>query len=1113
MAVQYVMESDAGTPGSVQSSLFNRGRLGAVLALLLLSTMSSWLGAQTVNSTLQGRVLDNTGAAIPGATVTAVNAANGLTRSVTASAVGDYQIPGLPAGDYTVNAEKQGFQKSAKKIHLDLGAAGNLDFALGIGQVQTQIEVQDVGAVAEPTRTMVSEVIDQQKIADLPVNGREFIDFALLAPGVTIGNTTSGSTDVIVEPVTKLSFAGQNIHYNFIAVDGADDISTASGIQRGTPPQESVQEFRVINTDYTTEFGRATAGIVNIITKSGTNDVHGSVYDYLRNDAMDATSILAVPGFHALRQNQFGGAIGGPIRKDKTFVFANYEGQRRTESPTYNSVVLQNLNTPGGINFVKVNVYGLPPENLFVMRDNNSDNGLVRIDQNFGNSNLFARYIINDGRLTNQSPLNNGFDLPSAFKNNNITDQSLAGGLTTVISPSWVNELRMQYAHRTFDFPVVSTQPHLEVANTFAVGVNRGNPDIYRESRFEVVDNLTHNFGNHTLSFGFNFDRVGTYESFPLFYPFEADFANLPAFLGIDTAAGCPANVNCPDPFVIFFQRFSTTTTPLFNEPSLAGGPAIYQGGPISAAIRNQSSATLDHTYEGFYVQDKWRASSKLTLNAGLRWEFETWPSGVLNTQWKNFDPRFGLAYSLGTAHNVVFRAGVGLFHGIIPSPLLMCQAPSCGGLTTYPGRTNENSLNANTGLFSFASSPFITYSALSALFGGGPFGTSGQANYPNGVAAGFCPVGIVPGYGPAGTLAGCGFLQPATIVRFDQNSQNPYGIQTSASLEFQPFKDALVSITGIHLRGVHLGSFYNVNQPDPSGTVQFYNSKGQASCKDMYFNFVASGILPANVPNCAGGSNVNFPSSMVIPGVPHVNGIPGFRNPNYSVFFEAKSGWDSVYDGLLINMNKRMSNNFSFAISYTWSHSIDNGPNPSFVLIPQDSASFGRERASSADDARHRFSGNAIFSSPKNWNVIARDFSFSTIVTLQSPQYFTKYAGFDSNGDVFGNNDRVGNEPRNTFKGDSMQTVDVRLERTFPIYEKMHLQFLAEAFNLFNTVNIRYFNTSYGAADFCGPDPLAPGCAGSSNTGREGSPNPSYGTPSAVFNPRQIQLALRLTW
>jgi hypothetical protein len=1100
MTVQCLAHSDAGTPGFVLSSPGSRRcYLHAGVCLMMLLTVSVWMSAQTVNSSLQGLVLDSTGAAISGATVTAVSTETGLTRSVTANALGQYQIQGLPAGEYTVNATKQGFQKSAKKIQLDLAAAGNLDFALGIGQVQTQVEVQDVGAVAEPTRTMVSSVIDQQKIQDLPVNGREFIDFALLAPGVTIGNTTSGSTDVIVEPVTKLSFAGQNIHFNFIAVDGADDISTASGIQRGTPPQESVQEFRVINTDYTTEFGRATAGIVNIITKSGTNDLHGSLYDYLRNNSLDAVSILSAPGFNVLRQNQFGAAVGGPLRKDKTFFFANYEGQRRTESPTYNSTVLANIDA---INQVKTDVFGLAPENLFVLRNGNTDNGMIRLDQNFGSSNLFARYIINDGRLTNQSPLNNGFDLPSAFKNNFIRDQTLAGGLTSMISSSWVNELRMQYAHRTFDFPVVSTQPHLEVANTFAVGVNRGNPDIYRESRYELVDNVTHNVSNHTISFGFNFDRVGTYESFPLFYPFEADFSNLAAFLGTDGAAGCGPGVQCPDPFVIFFERFSTTTNPLFTEGSLAGGPAIYQGGAISTAIRDQASATLDHTYDGFYIQDKWHASSKLTLNAGIRWEFETWPSGVLNTQWKNFDPRVGLAYGFGTAHNIVFRAGFGLFHGIIPSPLLMCQAPSCGGLNTYPGRSFENKLNANTGLFSFASSPFITNFALDALLGNGPL--PGQATYPNGTPAGFCPSGF---------LDSCGFLQPATIVRFDQNSQNPYGIQASASVEFTPFKDAVVNITGIHLRGVHLGSFYNVNQPDPSGTVQFFNSKGQASCKKMYFDFVDSGVpVP---PDCAGGTNINFPASMVIPGVPHVNGIPGFRDPAYSVFFEARSGWDSVYDGLLVNLNKRMTRNFSFAISYTWSHSIDDGPNPSFVLIPQDSnnGSFGAERASSADDARHRFTGNAIFTSPKTWNVAARDFSFSTIVTLQSPQYFTKYAGFDSNGDVFGNNDRVGNEPRNTFRGDSLQTVDVRLERTFPLAEKFHLQAMAEAFNLLNTVNVRYYNTSYGAADFCGPDPNAPGCFGATQFFREGSPNPTYGTPSAVFNPRQLQFALRLTW
>jgi Carboxypeptidase regulatory-like domain/TonB dependent receptor len=1052
----------------------------AVCALSAALLLADPAEAQTVTATMQGQVLDASGGVVPKAKVSAVNTETGFTRATEASEGGEYSLPAIPAGRYTVTAQAPGFKTAVGDIELQVGQVATLNLTLTVGAVSEKVVVEAQSEVTEPTRTQISEVITQTQIEQLPVNGREFIDFALLSPGVQIGDTTSGSTDVIVEPVTKLSFAGQNIHYNFIAVDGADDISTASGIQRGTPPQESVQEFRVINTDYTAEYGRATAGIVNIITKSGTNEFHGSLYEYFRNDALDAKSILSAPGFNILRQNQFGASLGGPIKKDKTFFFANYEGQRRGESPTYNSVVLGNINA---INQVKEDVFDLPPENLAVLRTADTDNGLARLDHNINTRNyIFLRYFINDGRLLNQSPLNNGFDLPSAFKNNFIRDQSLAGGWTSTFAPTWVNELRMQYAHRNFDFPVVSTQPHLEVSNEFAVGVNRGNPDIYREWRYEIVDNVTHTFANHTLSFGGNFDYVSTYESFPLFYPFEADFANLPAFLGTDGAVpNCSTGTQCPDPFVIFFERFDAASN--FTEPMLAGGTAIYQGGPISQAVRSEASGKLNHTYNGFYVQDKWRATSKLTLNAGVRWEFETWPSGVLNTQWDNVDPRIGLAYNLGTSHNVVFRAGFGLFHGIIPSPLLMCQEPSCGGvLGKFPGRPFEDDLDARTRLFTYAGfAPFFSNAALNGLLQ--------DATYPDATVV---PSGAPFPCGP--TLSGgCGALQDATIVRFDRNHQNPYGIQASASVEFQPFKDSVLSISGIHLRGVHLGSFFNVNQPDPSGQVAVFDSSGQPGCKNVYF--------------------ANFPTKSCIqyPGIPGVTLIPGFRDPTYSVFFEADSKWDSVYDGLLVNFNKRLTHHFSAEMSYTFAHSIDDGPNPSFVLIPQDSnnGNFRLERANSADDVRHRFVGNAIFLSPFT-HVLLKDFTFSTIVTLQSPQYFTKYAGSDVNGDVFGNNDRVGTEPRNTFRGDTLQTVDIRLERTFPIRERLHLQLMAEAFNLMNTVNVKYFNTNYGAADFCPFDSTAPGCAGVAQFFREGSPNPSYGTPSAVFNPRQLQFVAR---
>ena len=240
---------------------------------------------------------------------------------------------------------------------------------------------------------------------------------------------------------------------------------------------------------------------------------------------------------------------------------------------------------------------------------------------------------------------------------------------------------------------------------------------------------------------------------------------------------------------------------------------------------------------------------------------------------------------------------------------------------------------------------------------------------------------------------------------------------------------------------------------------------------------------------------------------------IPGTRLPNVAVYFEATSRWDSIFDGLLVNLNKRMAHHFSYGISYTWSKTIDDGPNPSFVLIPQDSKNFRAERAVSADDVRHRLVANATAETPHTWNMAGRDFQFGLILTLQSPQYFTKFAGFDANGDVFGNNDRVGIEPRNTFRGDTLQTLDLRLSRSFNVHENQKVQLIAEAFNLLNTVNVRFFNTVYGAADFCPFNPAATGCAGGPFTNREGSPNPLYGTPRAVSNPRQIQFAFRYTF
>ncbi len=1046
-------------------SVIRRNAVACLIVVLVGLFSGARSAAQAVNANVSGHAYDASGAVVVGAEVSATNPATGFSRSTKTDASGSYSLAALPPGSYRITASQSGFRGATTDLVLQVGQVTTLNFTLQTGRVEQTVSVSAEAPLIETTKTQISSVISENQIANLPVNGRDFINFTLLAPAVQIGNSTSGSTDAVVESGTHISFAGQSTHFNFVAIDGTDNISTPSQNQRATPPQEAVQEFRVINSDYSAEFGRSNAGIVNIITRSGTNSWHGSIYEYFRNDALDAKGSLNAPGLNTLRQNQFGMALGGPIQRDKTFFFANYEGQRRGESPFYNKIVLNNIDA---INDVKVNVFGLPaePAGLNVLRTNNTDNGFIRLDRNFGKSFLTLRYFIADARQTNLSPLNNGFDLPSAFKDNFVRDQSLAGSFTTNFSAHWVNEIRAQWAKRTFDFPTVTTQPHLEVANQFAIGVNRGNPDYYQEKRAEILDNATWSSGKHTVSFGGDFNYLNTNEKFVLWYPFEADFPSLDALLGTGPYAGIG-----PSPSVLFFMRLQA---PNYNEPSF--DTSIFQGGSFPSAIKDQVQWNPSHTYTGFYVQDKWQATHRLTLTGGLRWDFETWPSEVFNTKYKNFDPRVGLAYSIGTSKNIVLRAGFGLFHGNILSEGLYPQGTCCGGQTKYTA--TESDLNAPSRLFAFASAPQIMNIGLNAMLGG---------SYPDATPLGFCPGGV---------LSGCGFQGLVTVTRWDANTEKPYSAQTSLSLDFEPIKNMAVSLTYLHVRGIHLGNFYNLNQPDPSGQVLVHNSAGQSAYKNVYY---ANWLAACGTFQCSG-----YPS----PAIPL---FPGTRDPTYAIFFEYASHFDSQFDGLLVNMQKRGGKYLSYGFSYTYSKTIDNDANPTFAAFPQDTFNLRGDRAISPDDLRHRAVLNLMLTSPNSWPAALRNFTFSTITSLQTNHHFNIYAGSDVNGDVFNLNDRVGLEPRNTFPGDSFQSVDIGLTRTFAITEKVQASLRAEAFNLLNRRNILYYNTVYGAADFC-PAGGANAC-GPGPFYQDGSPLPQYGTPSAVSNPRQIQFSVRFSF
>src|ERR1700719_975479 len=313
-------------------------RLWTVLVIAIIFGCPSRAFSQAgVNfAQLNGSVRDEGGGTIAKAAVTLHEVDTNLVYTTTTNESGFYTLPNVPPGRYELKISFDGFSNYTQTgFVLTVSQNATLDVVLKVASKGEQVVVTTEAQAIEPTKTEISQVIDTKQIESLPISGRLFTDFALLSPGVSIGHTSSQSP--FTDPtVTRISFGGQRDLNNAVTVDGADNIMIANGSQRATPSQEAVSEFRVVNEGFGAEYGRALGGIVNIVTKSGTNQLHGSIYDYLQNNATDARSLLQVaPLADTLRQNQFGVTLGGPIKKDKTFFFLNYEGQRRGQSPTY----------------------------------------------------------------------------------------------------------------------------------------------------------------------------------------------------------------------------------------------------------------------------------------------------------------------------------------------------------------------------------------------------------------------------------------------------------------------------------------------------------------------------------------------------------------------------------------------------------------------------------------------------------------------------------------------------------------------------------------------------------------------------------------------------------
>src|SRR6266478_525900 len=306
-----------------------------VIAIFFACPNRAYSQASISLAQLNGSVRDEGGGVIAKAVIALREVDTNLVYTAATNESGFYVLPNLPPGRYELKIAYTGFSNYTQTgIVLTVGQNATLDVVLKVASKGEQIVVTTEVQPIEPTKTEISQVVDTKQIESLPISGRLFTDFALLSPGVAVGHTSAQSP--FTDPtVIRISFGGQRDLNNAVTVDGADDINTANGSQRATPSQEAVSEFRVVNNSFGAEYGRALGGIVNVVTKSGTNDLHGSAYVYISNKDANSKSLLTLPPFDAYRRGQFGGTLGGPIRKDKTFFFMNYEGQRLAQSPTF----------------------------------------------------------------------------------------------------------------------------------------------------------------------------------------------------------------------------------------------------------------------------------------------------------------------------------------------------------------------------------------------------------------------------------------------------------------------------------------------------------------------------------------------------------------------------------------------------------------------------------------------------------------------------------------------------------------------------------------------------------------------------------------------------------
>ena len=1014
-----------------------------VLTLELGLASPGWGQSQISAGTVQGDVLDEKGGSVAGATVEAKNLATNFVQTDTTNTDGHFAFLSLAPGRYTLTISKAGFATIVQEnVNLTVGQTITLPVTMKVSSVAQQIVVTDV-PIVEVTKTESSSTLDELAVATTPVLGRKFEDLLTLTPGVSITQGPDGD---------EININGQRGIFNNISLDGGDYNNGFFGEQMGGQRAaiditlEAVKEFQITASGANAEFGRSAGGVINVVTKSGTNAMHGSGFEYFRTESLAAATSDGKP-LDGFRRNQFGGSLGGPLVKDKLFFFAAGEGIRENlnraalgaplgtacgvSNPVFRSNVTDAQIAASGdcqrqvlLSFMQTNFKendGLP-----VIHQERNAALFGRVDYNLNAKNqIFGSYNFDWSKNPNQT-----FDVPTyGTTANGIEGPSHIQAINTnwfsTLSNTMLNEAHFTYSRETRPRAAVSSSSVPDTAMGFSPNFRVGQPFFIEPTvdeliyRSDIRDNFSLVKGKHTWKFGGEWIHTRNTQIFRGFFTGRYIFDSMTGFLHYASPATLgagfgPTTAECADGTFTDLSLLTNADTKCLNGSAFTGGPLLLylQHGPTTAGETLDQSGASSIANEDFslFVQDTWKVWRNFTLNYGLRWDAQRFPNptvapantaygqyigtagfdstGFLPNQNKEFQPRVSFAWDIRGNGKSALRASYGIFNA---RQNMLTQV---GPITT--NGVQQQTIAAATCLF--RDNAGICHENSAGF-------TAPAPTYPTTVTPPLLPAGQFP-------------FQPG-VTFFSKSYANPRIYTTNVGYEQQLVGDYAVYADFTMSKGVHLTRFTNPN----GGTGFTLPTSGQDTV-----NYV--------------GLHVPF--------------------PNLGDITDTVSSAKSLYRGVTFGMRKRMSHHFLFDANYTYSSDRDDDSNERdpFTFRYANLFNLAAEYSLSDRNETHKFNAYSVADLPWGFhgNVRMQAHSAQPITDNVNGDGTSAACSFQNSRTRFviptGGGAAIDCGRNHLLKDNAFFTFDFSIDRPLRLGEHMRLIPKIEVFNTFNNKN-----------------------------------------------------------